>query len=747
MAQNQTAQTQSSGYRFLKNRLDSIINRITIVEGKPLGSTSISNYQITTTGGNLTSISGYNSFGAFKTAVGAAQVTALMDTDTTISTAEIVPASVRFLPTGTGRFVKSGAGTLEFQGAGVLPAARVDLFSSFAAGDVKFTGAYPDAWYPEWFGAKGDGVTDDLPAFKKMFAAMAKEFDFYVGGKVQLRFGAVYFCAQTLLIPRNVEIVGGTGDLPPAAASYFKFPANTKGIQILDNRTHDAWYGTTGGKNYSGGGKLRGFGILGAVGGNNAVVNTSGLTITLQPGGAITRVGAGIDDSLNPAEQALVPGSTVTVNGFNYVVHNDLSNYAAVAAIPVHAPHMMVDKHGTKANTLVYLVDYTGFPTNNDWAGQQCSIFVDGLGEDVYTIVSHTATEITLDRDPPPGRFRLRVFGIKAQSNVAARVNLYHGIDCSGQFKFEEVQSVGFAGNAIVMHSSRDPYSNVNNSTLTRCSGWRSQGSGLVFRGIDANNINTKQYFGDYNEGYGFYESGSFGSNHDNWHLSFNKQGSFNITSAVSRTMITSGYTEPGMPPGRKNGQTFLIGGNNNAGIDPTYSVAADLFLENGVVQNQSGIRHSRGVEARDGQVNDKAFALQIGHRFGGVMAAISIGEDALNTAAGNPAHEAKEFSYWLSYDKMARGWLSLGHGDITNALSIGNSILAFSSDKAAVGRGQLRFSNSFIIDNYGARPAAADIWRGKLWFAKGAAGVADKIQICVKNAADAYVWVDFTTA
>lgn len=41
-----------------------------------------------------------------------------------------------------------------------------------------------------------------------------------------------------------------------------------------------------------------------------------------------------------------------------------------------------------------------------------------------------------------------------------------------------------------------------------------------------------------------------------------------------------------------------------------------------------------------------------------------------------------------------------------------------------------------------GTQPGAAAGVRGKLWYTKAAGGVADKLEICLKDAADAYSWV-----
>lgn len=49
------------------------------------------------------------------------------------------------------------------------------------------------------------------------------------------------------------------------------------------------------------------------------------------------------------------------------------------------------------------------------------------------------------------------------------------------------------------------------------------------------------------------------------------------------------------------------------------------------------------------------------------------------------------------------------------------------------------------FAENVSAVPTASSAIRGKFVLVKGGAGVADILKICVKNAADAYVWKTVT--
>lgn len=60
-----------------------------------------------------------------------------------------------------------------------------------------------------------------------------------------------------------------------------------------------------------------------------------------------------------------------------------------------------------------------------------------------------------------------------------------------------------------------------------------------------------------------------------------------------------------------------------------------------------------------------------------------------------------------------------------------------FNADKTMTSYGGV------IVSTAGARPTAGVAYRGMLYVLQGAAGVTDKIQVCLKAVADTYSWVD----
>lgn len=81
------------------------------------------------------------------------------------------------------------------------------------------------------------------------------------------------------------------------------------------------------------------------------------------------------------------------------------------------------------------------------------------------------------------------------------------------------------------------------------------------------------------------------------------------------------------------------------------------------------------------------------------------------------------------------------GSGDVWIAAggyaNPGNVVCTFNTDQSMTSNGGV------IIATTAARPTAGASYRGMLWVTQGAGGVADKISVCLKSAANTYSWVD----
>jgi len=138
------------------------------------------------------------------------------------------------------------------------------------------------------------------------------------------------------------------------------------------------------------------------------------------------------------------------------------------------------------------------------------------------------------------------------------------------------------------------------------------------------------------------------------------------------------------------------------------------------------------------------------------------------NIAVFNQASAAHDLELWQDSTWRARiqasnGYLKLRHGLDTPLIksdSVQPTTATYGSLVAQNGSGVLFWDNTFIqtvqpiiadlsikVNTSAAQPAAAVGYRGTLWVIQGGAGVADIVQICVKDAADAYVWKTITLA
>lgn len=85
-----------------------------------------------------------NSLPAAVTAIGSTKTTLLIDQDTTVSTAIVIPATLTLQLKNGALITKSGSGSIDFDGIGLSdPESLVPIFASFAAGDITWTGTAP----------------------------------------------------------------------------------------------------------------------------------------------------------------------------------------------------------------------------------------------------------------------------------------------------------------------------------------------------------------------------------------------------------------------------------------------------------------------------------------------------------------------------------------------------------------------------------------------------------------------------
>ena len=107
----------------------------------------------------------------------------------------------------------------------------------------------------------------------------------------------------------------------------------------------------------------------------------------------------------------------------------------------------------------------------------------------------------------------------------------------------------------------------------------------------------------------------------------------------------------------------------------------------------------------------------------------LSLARDAANTLALRNGTNAQQFNLYETYTDAAN----------YSRLAIQATAGAFKLLPAAAGTGTLRV---VAIGDGGAKPTCEAATRGGIWYDAGGAGVADTLEVCRKDGADAYAWV-----
>ena len=96
----------------------------------------------------------------------------------------------------------------------------------------------------------------------------------------------------------------------------------------------------------------------------------------------------------------------------------------------------------------------------------------------------------------------------------------------------------------------------------------------------------------------------------------------------------------------------------------------------------------------------------------------------------------------YLSRHTLALTKKSGQTGDLLRVLDTDNSTALASVTPA----GTIQGMQGIQVATSSTKPAAAASARGLLWLSQGGAGVADVLEVCLKDAADAYNWKTIVT-
>lgn len=286
----------------------------------------------------------YASFSAAITAIGSTPAILNVDTAVTHSASNTIPANVAIKFKTGGSFSVASGQTVSILGEVIAPRNQ-QIFSG--AGNVSFTGVLPETLYPEWWGAKGDGVTDDIAAFDAMIAAIPGN----KSAHIKLASGKNYIFSRPWEIDAVVEVEGQGAD-NWNTTTKISVASNQEGIILHHTATKT---GVDTGR-YALFSRLKNFALVGSAGGSTHTVDMSGLTLTKTAGTDFADT-SGYHD-----------GNTVTINNFTYVL----------SGVPADTTHINVRKPRIYAFTYVgrpylYIGDYNTWPTTGDWVGQNVS--------------------------------------------------------------------------------------------------------------------------------------------------------------------------------------------------------------------------------------------------------------------------------------------------------------------------------------------------------------------------------------
>jgi hypothetical protein len=428
-----------------------------------------------------------------------------------VDSAVAAPANVTIPADVSLRFTRQGYLTIAggvVTILGEVDAPRAHIFRG--TGTVKFTAAYPEAFYPEWWGAVGDGVTDDLPAFNAMLTSMMRvnTDGLPYGGRIALRGGRYYYLSDTLHIRRSVHMTGMGG----RDSGGFTVAENKVGIVTHSLSTFDGVYAPSNG--WALNAVLENFSLNAVPGATtNSTVSVRGRIVTRTAGTAFDQTATMQD------------GNTILINGHDYEIGSIDS--ASQITLADNWPVMLRQTGATRTLT------HIGFQLlSPDWVG--ASITVGGVSYTISAVkplsglYGYGAT-ITLSGGAVPavGDYTGKIVGGfgTPRTGLAARMNIYHGLDLRAGTTVRNLQITGFHGNGVNANSTQRPSFNLgvepnaNHELLERIWSDFNSGNGFYLKGVNSNAATMTAFSARGNHGVGVYDNSFLGNTHVGHHL------------------------------------------------------------------------------------------------------------------------------------------------------------------------------------------------------------------------------------
>jgi len=606
-------------------------------------------------------------------------------------------------------------------------AGRYQVLETVGTGKFLFEGATPDVVYPEWWGAKGDGVTDVLPAFDKMIAAIFYDrvADNRRAAQIFLSSGNTYIFSDSWHIDVPVKLTSGT----TYHGAAMIFPANKAGIILHSANTKT---GVDIGRTAAGSivENMRMFGN----GNSNTVtqthtVNVSGLIVT-------KTAGADFTDALG-----YIKGTTIHINGFPYVIESRNS----LSQLTLKKPSYTFYSPAIGATVLTKAVDYSlTLPTDGSWNGQ--SIIIDG---NTYTITSNNTTSITISTGILTAESNIgEIQGIGTITGGAARPNIYPGIEVLTGVELKNNHIWRFPGDGIRTATSITGFTpNSNNSRLVRNSAYLNAGNGFFAQGQDANQINLNGNDFSTNGGAGIYESSFLGNNYDGNHTATNWNGSrVSVLGSVNQSTWVGEYSEADQPTEVFSGGSLIVGGFfgrlPSKQSQGTYIRSANgRFLVNKFISK---------MEIDTNNTKTTMFGTGVGGLNMNSIFGFGAGEERANLLGGLATTPADYPAYQMRYDLNDNGgvsntgWYYLGYTP-DGLGSPFTGLLGFSGFKAAAGGGKLNIPYGGIFGRVGS---SGRDWQYVTSIPDSASGAIGDVSFNkATSASDVFAWVKTAAA
>lgn len=614
-----------------------------------------------------------------------------------------IPVNISLDFTDGGAISLNSGTTLTLQSGKIIAAPTQRIFyalntntGSAGTGKVSFTKEAPSISVM-WFGATGDGTTDDIVPIE----AARDSMDMEISGENPLiyRRGTIldfpvpsvyYSLSRTLNIYRPAHVRGVGTNAGSNATPNVRLVWSTATVGIRFHRYNT----TTVVGAQSDGAIISGLQLVGtfATGGTATVAGTadvSGLTITRVSGPSFA-------DDFNA-------GYNLSIDGYNYVVETR----ASANSLTVYKPRLVVSATNGSPTVNTASGFVSDWPTGK-WDGQ--AIKIDGV---TYTISTHTASAITLTANytgATTSSVDAQVQTLATATGVPTIVNKLHGIDVYSQIEMYDLAIRNFSGNNINIDTSTVPAccplatdTNANNSRISRVLSSNSKGHGILVKGTNSNNLSIENFNATNNRGAGIMEVSFLGNVWTAAHLAENSFAPI-FSNAVSNAFsCLSCYTEGGQPTSVGSQFSLVVGGTHGAGwTKPNMGYVTGqnrmLVLGSGYTEITPLVQ-IRGIGDDDGTSPSIATSFRMGESIALHSTFWSVGasNDTASTSGGftaaNPG-PAYRFSYCRAGTALGTGHFTFGYNDPTCADAT-KQVIAMSGDAALEGAGQLWFPNN----------------------------------------------------